>query len=210
MTLFDIWKGDEGDTFEEGWRNKLIWGDNKLVTSSLIDQYAGRIDLIYIDPPFATGADFSVTATVGEDPRKATKAPSAIEEKAYRDTWGSGLDSYLWMLYERLMLMRDLLSPSGSIFVHVDRRVGPQVKHLLDEVFGTNALINEIVWCYTGPSSPGMRGYANKHDTIYWYGRGSSWTFNVDEVRLPYAESTKGNEGRRTASQRGTRILLSS
>jgi len=207
-TLFDVWEGDEGQTFDEGWRNKLIWGDNLLVMSSLLDQFTGKIDLIYIDPPFATGTDFTVTTRVGEEAFEATKAPTAIEEKAYRDTWGEGLGSYLSMLYDRLTLMRDLLATGGSIFVHVDRRVGPHVKHLLDEIFGAESLINEIVWCYTGPSSPGMRAYANKHDTIYWYGRGASWTFNVDDVRLPYAESTQRNEGRRTGFTTGNPDLV--
>jgi adenine specific DNA methylase Mod len=96
------------------WHNRLIWGDNKYVMSSLIDEFAGTIDLIYNDPPFATGADFSVKIEVGDV--EWTKEPSAIEEKAYRDTWGKGLDSYLQMMYDRLLLMRDLLSEKGSIY----------------------------------------------------------------------------------------------
>ncbi len=90
MTLFDVWEGDSAETFEDGWRNKLIWGDNKLVMSSLLDQFAGKIDLIYIDPPFATGADFSITVPVGESGGELFKEQSVIEEKAYRDTWGAG------------------------------------------------------------------------------------------------------------------------
>ena len=92
-TLFDVYEGDEGDTFEAGWRNKLIWGDNLLVMSSLLEKFAGKVDLIYIDPPFATGADFSFTAPIGEAGDEVFKEQSAIEEKAYRDTWGGGLDS---------------------------------------------------------------------------------------------------------------------
>jgi len=102
-SLFDIWEAKEGDTFEEGWKNKLIWGDNLLVMSSLLEKFAGKIDLIYIDPPFATGADFKVDLQIGEEEDiKFLKEHSAIEEKAYRDTWGRGTDSYLSMMMSRL------------------------------------------------------------------------------------------------------------
>lgn len=109
QTLFDVWEGKEGDTFEEGWRNKLIWGDNLLVMGSLLEKFAGKIDLIYIDPPFATGADFRVTSEIGESEEalEVVKEHSAVEEKAYRDTWGSGTASYLSMIGDRLRIMRD-------------------------------------------------------------------------------------------------------
>src|SRR5450759_881284 len=97
-TLFDTYKGTEGDTFEDGWKNKLIWGDNLLVMGSLLEKFAGKIDLIYIDPPFATGADFSVNTEIGSE--QITKEQSVIEEKAYRDTWGNGADSFIAMMYE--------------------------------------------------------------------------------------------------------------
>src|SRR5437762_14374367 len=103
-SLFDFYQAKEGDTFEAGWRNKLVWGDNLLVMGSLLEKFAGRIDLIYIDPPFATGADFSVTATIGEQEEDVFKEASVIEEKAYRDTWGEGISSYLSMLRSRLVL----------------------------------------------------------------------------------------------------------
>lgn len=93
--LFDYMSKKEGDTFEDGWRNKLIWGDNLLVLGSLLEKFAGKIDLIYIDPPFATGANFSFKAPVGESGEEALKEQTAIEEKAYRDTWGQGIDSLL-------------------------------------------------------------------------------------------------------------------
>jgi len=99
------WIKDQDDS---NWYNRLIWGDNKYIMASLLEEFAGKIDLIYIDPPFATGADFSVKMTLGD--AEWTKEPSAIEDKAYRDTWGQGLDSYLQMMYERLVLMRELLS----------------------------------------------------------------------------------------------------
>src|SRR6266700_5520489 len=121
-TLFDIWEHKEGNTFEEGWKNKLIWGDNLLVMGSLLEQFAGKIDLIYIDPPFATGADFSFTHEVGEKGIEIEKEQSVIEEKAYRDTWGRGGSSFLQMMWARLTVMRDLLSDRGSIYVHLDTR----------------------------------------------------------------------------------------
>src|SRR5207245_7406230 len=136
QSLFDIYEGKEGDTFEAGWRNKLIWGDNLLVMGSLLEKFAGKIDLIYIDPPFATGADFAFKTEVGESGEEITKEQSALEEKAYRDTWGSGIGSYLGMVRDRLSLMRDLLSPKGSIYVHLDATVGHYVKTMIDEAFG--------------------------------------------------------------------------
>ena len=112
-TLFDVYEGKEGDTFEAGWRNKLIWGDNLLVMGSLLEKFARKIDLIYIDPPFATGADFSFTAPIGESGEQAFKAQSVIEEKAYRDTWAGGTASFVKVLCDRLRALRDLLSQRG-------------------------------------------------------------------------------------------------
>jgi adenine-specific DNA-methyltransferase len=120
QSLFDFWEGQEGDTFEHGWRNKLIWGDNLLVLGSLLEKFAGKLDLIYIDPPFATGVDFSFITEIGEQGLEIEKEQSLIEEKAYRDTWGAGLDSYATMLRDRLILMRDLLSETGCIYLHCD------------------------------------------------------------------------------------------
>lgn len=131
------------------WRNKLIWGDNLLVMASLLEEYAGKVDLIYIDPPFGTGADFTFKVLVGDDDDPLTgKEPSLVEEKAYRDTWARGLDSYLSMIEPRLRLLRELLAETGSIFVHVDVHVGPYVKLLMDEIFGKENFQNEIAWYY--------------------------------------------------------------
>ena len=186
--LFETWQGREGDTFEQGWKNKLIWGDNLLVMSSLLEKFAGKIDLIYIDPPFATGADFSFTAQIGESGEQVVKESSVIEEKAYRDTWGRGFDSYFTMIYERLVLMRELLSESGSIYVHCDWRVNSFLRLALDEIFGKQHLINEIIWCYTGPGSPNMKQFNRKHDTIFWFSKNNQWVFNKDNVRVPYKD----------------------
>ncbi len=124
------------------WRNRLIWGDKKYVLPSLLPEFAGKVDLIYIDPPFTTGQDFSFTATVPnrkadteDDPVTFTKEPSIIEQKAYRDTWGSGNNSYLQMMYERLTLMRELLNDAGTLYLHCDWRLNSSLRLVLDEVF---------------------------------------------------------------------------
>ncbi len=149
LGLFDVYEGKEGDTFEDGWRNKLIWGDNLLVMGSLLEKFAGKIDLIYIDPPFDTGADFSFKVMVGADDEPLPgKEPSILEEAAYRDTWGRGYDSYLSMMSHRLRLLRELLSERGAIFVHLDVHTGPYIKTLLDEIFGRDCFRNEIAWYY--------------------------------------------------------------
>jgi len=183
--LFDVYEGKEGDTFEAGWRNKLIWGDNLLVMGSLLEKFAGKIDLIYIDPPFATGANFSFTTEIGDSGAEVIKEQSAIEEKAYRDTWGAGRSSFLDMLSVRLRFMKDLLSAKGAIYVHLDYRVGPYVKAILDEVFGEDNFRNEVIWYYSGGGAS-KEQWARKHDNIFYYSAGSTWTFNVDDVRQPY------------------------
>ena len=187
-SIFDVYEGKEGDTFEEGWRNKLIWGDNLLVMGSLLEKFAGKIDLIYIDPPFATGADFSHTATIGESEENISKEQSIIEEKAYRDTWGEGADSFISMIYKRLSLMKELLSENGSIYVHLDWRMNAYVRILMDEVFGKKNFVNEIIWFYrrwTASSS----SFQNMHDTILFYSKNLSPKLNP-----VYVEATEGQK----------------
>ena len=145
-SLFDIYEGKEGDTFREGWKNKLVWGDNLLVMGSLLERFAGKVDLIYLDPPFATGAEFSFPAELGEDGGELSKQRSLIEEKAYRDTWSAGIDSYLDMIASRLRLMHELLSANGSLYFHIDPNLAPQIRLILNEVFGRGTFVNEIVW----------------------------------------------------------------
>ena len=188
---------EEQKAHRDDFRNMLIWGDNKLVMASLLRDFKGKIDLIYIDPPFNVGADFTMKIPIGEK-GKIYKDQSTIEMVAYRDMWGKGVDSYLHIMYERLILIKELLSENGSIYVHLDWHVGHYVKLIMDDIFGYENFRNEIIWAYTGPSSPGMRTFANKHDVIFWYSKSTEWTFNVDELRLPYAESTKKNIGKRT------------
>src|SRR5579871_6080831 len=133
------------------WRNRLIWGDKKYVLPSLLPEFAGMVNLIYIDPPFDTGADFSFSATIpayteNEEKVSFTKEPSILEQKAYRDTWGRGLDSYLQWFFETAILLRELLSEDGSIYVHLDWHVFHYVKPIMDEVFGADNFLNEIIW----------------------------------------------------------------
>lgn len=187
---------------EENEYNQLIWGDNKLVMNSLLKDFEGKIKMIYIDPPFATGADFSMPIQI--DGEKFVKPPSGIEIKAYRDTWGEGLTSYLQMMYDRLILMRKLLDQDGAIYIHMDWRVGHYIKIIMDEIFRKENFRNEIVWCYTGASSPGQKQFPRKHDTILYYSKSDKWDFNADEVRIPYSKSTlsrarAGEKGGRSA-----------
>ncbi len=136
----DEWPED----YPEDWKNLLIWGDNKLVMSSLIKQgWAGKVNLIYIDPPFFTGTDFTIRTKIGDE--QIEKAPSIIEERAYSDTWSGGIASYLRYMYERLVLMRELLAENGSIYVHLDWHVGHYVKVMMDEIFGYENFRNEII-----------------------------------------------------------------
>jgi adenine-specific DNA-methyltransferase len=133
-----------GGSAVESPHNQLIWGDNRLVMSSLLAEYAGQFKLIYIDPPFATGDDFSVRVQVGST--DVVKEPSILEEHAYRDTWGRGQASYLGMLYERLTLIHELLREDGALYLHCGLNVSHYLKILCDEVFGSANFRNEIVW----------------------------------------------------------------
>jgi len=193
-TLFDTWKGDEGNTFEDGWKNKLICGDNKFVMSSLLEKFAGKIDLIYIDPPFATGADFTMDIEVGEKGEIIHKEHSAIEEKAYRDTWGKGNDSFLLMMHDRLVLMKDLLKETGTIYIHLDYRMFSHIKILCEEIFGANNFRNEIIWHY----DIGGRGddeFAKKHDNILAYAKDlDKKFFDPTHIYIPYLTQTKGRK----------------
>jgi len=156
--------------------------------ASLLEEFAGKIDLIYIDPPFATGADFSVKMTLGD--AEWTKEPSAIEDKAYRDTWGQGLDSYLQMMYDRLVIMRELLSDTGSIYVHLDWHVGQYIRVIMDEIFGKENFLNEIIWCYSSMQKS-KRNWNRKHDDIFVYTKSQNWQFNADEVLEEYEPDYK-------------------
>lgn len=178
-SLFSIYEGKEGDTFEEGWQNKLIWGDNLLVMGSLLEKFAGKIDLIYIDPPFATGADFSFRTSIGVE--EVTKEASVIEEKAYRDTWGRGLESFVQMLFERFQVLRDLLADDGTVYIHIGWDVSHYVKAALDQVFGSGQFVNQIIWKRQTAHSDARQGsqhFGRIHDCILLYSKTGSYAWN--------------------------------
>src|SRR5690349_1313592 len=133
---------------ESEWRNRLIWGDKKYVLPSLLPEFAGKVDLIYIDPPFDTGADFSFSTEIPDSEDELQKRPSILEQKAYRDTWGRGIDSYLEWFHDTLVHLRDLLAEDGSLFVHLDWHIGHYARVVLDDVFGSETFKNEIAWHY--------------------------------------------------------------
>ena len=166
------------------WFNKIYWGDNLQVMSHLLKDYRGKIDLIYIDPPFDSKADYKKKIELKG--KIAYNDNNFFEEKQYGDIWTN--DEYLQFMYERLILLRELLSDKGSIFVHCDWHKSHHLRCLLDEIFGNDKLVNEIIWCYTGPGSPGMKQFNRKHDTIFWYSKNNQWIFNENDVRIPYKD----------------------
>ena len=189
MGLFDM---DARGRQLKGWINKLIWGDNKLILSSLKNgplreeiEKQGGIKLIYSDSPFDVGADFSMDIEIGGD--TFTKKPNVLEELAYRDTWGKGTDSFIAMIYERLVLMRDLLAEDGSIYVHCDWRLDHHVREVLDEVFGETGYRNTVAWRRDAPGK-GAKGksrqYPRNTDTILFYTKSDSWAFSQPYVDL--------------------------
>jgi adenine-specific DNA-methyltransferase len=185
---------------EQPWRNRLIWGDKKYVLPSLLPEFAGKVHLIYIDPPFDTGADFSFTATVPEhedddDSLAFTKEPSIIEQKAYRDTWGRGLDSYLQWFYETVVMLHELLADNGSIYVHLDYHVGHYCKIIIDEIFGTDSFINAITWKRSDAHSD--VGQGAKHlgqicDSIFFYAKNrEDFAINMQYTPLPQSTADR-------------------
>ncbi len=162
LTLDRLFAGQETE-----WRNRLIWGDKKYVLPSLLTEFAGQVNLIYIDPPFDTGADFSFTTTIPESDESFTKEPSMVEQKAYRDTWGHGLDSYLQWFYETVILLRELLAEDGSIYVHLDCHVSHYANFR-----------NEIGWRYSGWNKRLSNAFEKRRDAILFYGKGPNQKFN--------------------------------
>lgn len=170
-----------------GWINKIFWGDNLQVMSHLLKEYRGKIDLIYIDPPFASDADYKKKILI-KGTGSAESDSSSFEEKQYGDIWNN--DEYLQFMFERLTIMRKLLSDNGTIFVHCDWRVCSYMRLLMDEVFGKDCFLNEIIWNYSG-GRVGHNFFGRKHDNIYWYAKVyGNQTFNYDDVRQDYAQST--------------------
>ncbi|MBT9142288.1 MAG: Modification methylase DpnIIB [Syntrophomonadaceae bacterium] len=204
----------------DDFRNMLIWGDNKLAMASLLEQFRGKIDLIYIDPPFDVGADFSMKVALGEEDELLQKEQSILEAVAYRDTWGKGTDSYLHMMYERLLLMRDLMSNDGSIYVHSDAYMAPLLRYLLTDVFGADSFRNEIYWYYTNKiPDTRKRLFTKSTDTILFYARGDNYFQHQEEERdIPIKVSkmkkvngkkiyVRGDSGKVEMIDRTTRVV---
>jgi site-specific DNA-methyltransferase (adenine-specific) len=164
---------------------RLILGDNLSVMAAMLPEYEGRINLIYVDPPFFTNRKFTARIGRGEDSRKPSKWKLA---EGYHDDW-LDLDSYLQFLYERLQLMHRLLAPNGTIYLHLDWHADAYARLILDEIFGAENFINEIIWTYHGPS-PIKTAFNRKHDTILTFAKGKDYTFNADAVREPYSPNT--------------------
>ena len=175
------------------WMNRLIYGDNLLAMQALLAGDAqtglpslrGKVDLIYIDPPFDSKADYRTDVKLPGV--SLEQKPTVIEQFAYADTWENGTISYLKMIYTRLLMMKELLSDRGTFYLHIDWHVGPYVKILLDDIFGKENFRNEIVWKYTGSLQP-KRDFARKHDIIYRYSKSDDLTYNP--VYVPYSEGT--------------------
>ena len=172
---------------QNGWINKIFWGDNLQVMSHLLKEYRGKIDLIYIDPPFDSKADYKKKIDL-KGIGKATSDSTSFEEKQYGDIWTN--DEYLQFMYERFILLRELLSDNGTIVVHLDYHKCHHIRLVMDEVFGADNFRNEMIWTYNGGATP-PKDYPRKHDNLLRYvkdSKKSNWTFNI-EYR-PYNEQT--------------------
>ena len=192
---------------ESGWTNKLIWGDNKYILSSLKNgpmrdeiEKEGGIKLVYIDPPFDVGADFSMNVEVG-DGENYEKNPNVMEHIAYRDTWGKGDDSFLSMIYERLQLIKDLLAEDASLFLHCDWRTSSKIRLIMDEIFGKDNFVNEIIWQKIKSAKSQTNGFGNVKDSIFFYKKGNPKFF---QQRVPHSKDYieknyrhRDNDGRR-------------
>jgi site-specific DNA-methyltransferase (adenine-specific)/adenine-specific DNA-methyltransferase len=184
---------DAGGRQLKGWTNKLIWGDNKLILSSLKSgalrrqiEDAGGLKLIYIDPPFDVGADFSMDIEIGGE--TFHKEPNLLEQIAYRDTWGRGADSFIAMIYERLILMRDLMHSEASIYVHMGWAVSHYVRGVLDEIFGKDRVLNQIIWkrqTAHSDSGQGSEHLGRLHDVVFLYTKSEHYPWNVQYA--PYS-----------------------
>lgn len=165
--------------------NRLILGDNLPVMAALLPEFEGHIDLIYADPPFFTNRKYSARIGRGEDSRRPEEWQLT---EGYQDHWPN-LDSYLNFLYQRLALMVRLLAPNGTLYLHLDWHADSYARLILDELLGAEAMLNEVIWTYHGPS-PIRRAFNRKHDTILVYVKGKDYTFNADAVREPYNPNT--------------------
>ena len=185
----ELFEKQLGGKKRDDFRNRLVWGDNKLVMASLLKEFKGRIDLIYIDPPFDVGADFTMDVPIGDGEETVGKDQSTLEMVAYRDMWGNGTDSYLHMMSERFTLMRELAHPEGSIYVHCDARMLHYLKAVADDVFGRDRFMCQVVW---KRMQSGRKARANKwlsvDDVLLFYRMGGT---RYEPQYLPYSEEYK-------------------
>ncbi|MFW9946397.1 MAG: site-specific DNA-methyltransferase [Candidatus Odinarchaeota archaeon] len=173
------------EIIDKDWHNLLIWGENKKILNLLLKDFSSKINLIYIDPPFATGGNFNYKIHIGEH----NFSKSTI---AYSDTWKEGLEAYLSFLYKRLMLMKHLLSESGSIYVHLDWHVSHYIKIILDEIFGSGNFRNEIIWSYPAASAQTRRFFIRSYDIILFYTKSDDYIFNDDpNIYMEYSNRVK-------------------
>ena len=177
-TLQCVERGD-GPAGPDSFRNRLVWGDNKLALAALRQEFEGQVALVYLDPPFGVGADFRLAVALGDAGETVGPVAGALEAVAYRDIWGQGADSYLHTLYERLVLVRDLLSETGSLYVHCDWRAAALLRGVLDDVFGPANFVNEIVWHYGLGNARAAGQFPRKHDTLFLYGKTERRVFHV-------------------------------
>lgn len=192
IKALDLFHTDRSKSIDDP--NRLIYGDNLLAIAALLAGDAespslrSKIDLIYLDPPFDSKADYRTKVKLPG--ATIDQKPTVIEQFAYSDTWSDGTVSYLAMLIPRLVLMRELLSDKGSIYVHLDWHTSHYVKIIMDEIFGRDNFRNEIVWWYKDPSGSVVDRFKRKHDTVLFYALSPFTPFNIDSVRLPYSEGT--------------------
>lgn len=189
LPLYETLAAETHGDPEAAKRNLLVHGDCR-ATCALLRDRGIQVDLVYIDPPFASGADYAkkvVLRPVPGAPAGAAEVdnPDAgFDEKMYGDVWEK--EKYLNWMYDNLSAIKSVMADDASIYVHLDWHIGHYVKVMLDEIFGEDNFLNEIVWCYTGPS-PVKGHFPKKHDTIFWYAKNvDSYTFNEDAIRLPY------------------------
>lgn len=208
MPLYEMEKQETVGDNKDG--NLVIRGECISACAYLREQSI-KVDLVYIDPPFASGADYAKKVYIRRNPKVAEAIAKAeidlvekndefrkFEEKMYGDVWDK--EKYLNWMYENLVAIKSVMSETASIYVHLDWHIGHYVKILLDEIFGDENFLNEIVWCYNGPGSPGMKQFNRKHDTIFWYSKEASYLFNDKDIRIAHDEKTvenfkKGLEG---------------
>jgi adenine-specific DNA-methyltransferase len=205
-------RAEQGGLFDEeeftqsahrdDFRNRLIWGDNKLALGALLNEFRGKVNLIYIDPPFDVGANFKINLPLGSEEDDFEKSQSLLEAVAYRDTWGKGTDSYLGMMFDRLALAKELLLPDGLLYLHCDYRVNALLRMMLGELFGRDKLFNEIIWHYS-QGGKGGSGFGKKHDMLLSFSACENPFFDSKAVRLPFTPHKQDKSGKSYGGKMG-------